>query len=183
MASSLLPQVQVRSGLAILLLLAACGDNTEADLDAGADAAPVGQGSEAESDLVINELSPPGDWVELHNRSSEAIDLCDYFLTDSMDRLDHYLALGGAAPPDACAPRMLAAGDYLVIATDDGAGDGHAPFKLGLADEIHVAVWTGEVVDGLLYVMTGDAGQSLAREPDGTGLFFTAEPSPGEANR
>jgi hypothetical protein len=182
-ALGLLPHPAVRIGLALLALLAACGDNTATEPDAGADAAPVGQGSEAESDLVVNELAPQDDWIELHNRSESDIDLCDYFLTDQMDRLDHYLALGGAAPPDDCAPRMMAAGAYLVIATDDGAGDGHAPFKLGLADEVHVAVWTGEVVDGLLYIMTGDAGRSLAREPDGAGLFYAADPTPGEANR
>jgi len=182
-ALALLPSTAVRTGLVFFALAVACGDNTQADMDAGSDAAPVGQGSEAESDLVINELAPQGDWVELHNRSSEAIDLCDYFLTDSMDRLDHYLALGGAAPPDDCAPRSMPAGDYLVIATDDGTGEGHAPFKLALADEVHVAVWTGEVVDGLLYIMTGDAEQSLAREPDGVGLFYAAEATPGEANQ
>lgn len=182
-APGLLSHIHVRACLAVLLLLAACGDNTETEPDAGADAAPVGQGSEAESDLVINELAPQADWVELHNRSASGIDLCGYFLTDQMDRLDHYLALGGAAPPDPCEPRVMAAGDYLVVATDDGAGEGHAPFKLGLADEVHVALWTGEAVDGLLYITTGDAGQSLAREPDGAGLFFAAEPTPGEANR
>jgi hypothetical protein len=172
----------VRTGLVILALACACGDNTATQADAGADAAPVGQGSEAESDLVVNEVAPQGDWVELFNRAEADIDLCDYFLTDSMDRLDHYLALGGAAPPDACEPHPLAAGAYLVIATDDGAEPGHAPFQLAMADEVHVARWTGEAVDGLLYVMIGEAGQSLARQPDGAGLFFAADPSPGEAN-
>jgi hypothetical protein len=166
----------------MLMLLVACGDNAETDVDAGADAAPVGQGSEAESELVINEVAPEGDWVELLNRSSAAIDLCDYFLTDQMDRLDHYLALGGAAPPDPCDSSPLAAGAYLIIETDDGAEPGHAPFKLAGADEVHVALWTGRTVDGLLYVMIGEAGQSLARTPDGEGLFFAGAPSRGEAN-
>lgn len=168
---------------AILVTLAACGgDDAPALPDGGTDAAPVGQGSEAESDLVINEVAPQGDWIELRNRSDAAIDLCDYFLTDQMDRLDHYLALGGAGPPDACEPNLLAAGAYLVIETDDGAEPGHAPFQLAMADEVHVALWTGRAVDGLLYVMLGEAGQSLARQPDGEGLFFVAEPSRGEVN-
>ncbi|HEU5056998.1 MAG TPA: lamin tail domain-containing protein [Kofleriaceae bacterium] len=172
----------MRRAAAILLCLAGCGDDARTAPDAGADAAPVGQGSEAESDLVINEVAPAGDWVELLNRSDAAIDLCDYFLTDQMDRLDHYLALGGAAPPDACEPNLLAAGAYLVIETDDGAEPGHAPFKLAAADEVHVALWTGRAVDGLLYIMIGEPGQSLARDPDGEGLFFPAAPSRGEAN-
>lgn len=174
----------MRARVAILLLLAAaCGDDADpATADAGTDAAPVGQGSQAEGDLVVNEVAPQGDWVELFNRSDRDLDLCDYFLTDQMDRLDHYLALGGAAPPDPCEPSMLAAGAYLVIATDDGSEPGHAPFQLAYADEVHVALWTGHVVDGLLYVMLGEPGQSLARAPDGQGLFFPAAPSPGEAN-
>ena len=175
----------VRRAAAILLCLAAfgaCGDNAETEVDAGADAAPVGQGSQAESDLVINEVAPEGDWVELVNRSDAAIDLCDYFLTDQMDRLDHYLSLGGASPPEPCEPALLAAGAYLVIETDDGAEPGHAPFKLAAADEVHVALWTGHAVDGLLYVMLGGPGQSLAREPDREGLFYVAEPSRGERN-
>jgi len=173
----------VRRLAAILLYLAACGgDDDPGQPDAGTDAAPVGQGSEAESDLVINEVAPQGDWIELLNRSGADIDLCDYFLTDQMDRLDHYLALGGAAPPDPCEPNLIGAGAYLVIDTDDGAEPGHAPFQLAMADEVHVALWTGRAVDGLLYVMLGDSGQTLAREPDGEGLFFIAEPSRGDSN-
>ena len=168
---------------AILLGLAACGgDDLPGQPDAGTDAAPVGQGSEAESDLVINEVAPQGDWIELLNRSGADIDLCDYFLTDQMDRLDHYLALGGAAPPDPCEPNLIAAGANHDNDTDDGTEPGHAPFQLAMADEVHVALWTGRAVDGLLYVMLGEPGQTLAREPDGEGLFFVAEPSRGEGN-
>lgn len=182
MALALLNRAGVRRAAAILLCLAACGDNGETHPDAGADAAPVGQGSEAESDLVVNEVAADADWVELQNRSAAAIDLCDYFLTDQMDRLDHYLALGGAAPPDPCEPALLEAGAYLVIETDDGAAPGHAPFRLAAADEVHVALWTGHAVDGLLYLATGEPGQTLARRPDGEGLFYPADPSRGEAN-
>jgi hypothetical protein len=169
----------------IFLLCAACGDDISPAADAAApDAAPIAQGSEAAGALVINEIAPrPSsgpDWIELVNRSDASIDLCDYFLTDSMDRLDHYLPLGGAAPPDPCEPRMLDAGEYLVVAADDG--ETGAPFELGRADEVHVASWTGRVEDGFLYLLVGEAGQALARSPDRDGLFFAAAPSPGEAN-
>lgn len=173
----------MRLSVAILLFALACGDDmAAAPPDAGADAAPAGQGSQATGDLVVNEVAPAGDWVELLNRSGRELDLCDYLLTDSMDRLDHYLALGGAAPPEPCAPRPMAAGAYLVIETDDGAAPGHAPFKLAMADEVHVALWSGQVVDGLLYIMLGEADQSLARRPDGEGLFHAGEPSRGQVN-
>ncbi len=54
------------------------------------------------------------DWLEIDNRSDEAIDLCDYFVTDSLDRLDHYHPLGGPCPRS-CPPNMLEAGGYLVV--------------------------------------------------------------------
>ena len=168
-----------RALLASLLLFAACGDDEGGSApDAGLpDAGPVTQGSEAASDLALNEVDPDGDpdWFELVNRSDSAIDLCDYFATDSLDRLDHYVALGGAAPPDACEPALLDAGDYLVVTPEI--------FGLGDADEVHIARWAdGAAVDGLLYLDVAHDGQTLARSPDGEGLFVASDPTPGEPN-
>jgi hypothetical protein len=169
----------VRRSLAVLLLLAACGGgDAESAADAGAaDAGPVVQGSEATGDLAINEVAPDGDpdWFEIVNRTGSAIDLCDTFATDSLDRLDHYLPLGGAAPPDACEPAMLEAGAYLVVTPET--------FQLANADEIHLAAWaTGASIDSLLYLDIAHDGQTLARSPDGEGPFVAADASPGEAN-
>jgi hypothetical protein len=175
-----------------LLLAAACGDDLAATPDAGApDAAPPGQGSEADAELVVNEVAPdlPGqpDWFEIVNRSDHALDLCGYFATDLLDRLDHYYPLGGAAPPDPCTPRMLEPGAYLLVYADDGAGAGdgadHAPFNLGQADEMHVATWTGIALDTLLYLQIGQRGQTLARLPDRDGLFYPAAPTPAAPNQ
>ena len=194
---SLAASGDVRCGLCLVLCAAAaCGDNAiapDARIDAGA---PRGQGSEATSDLVINEVAPRGegpDWIELHNRSAAAIDLCGVFLTDAADRIDHYLPLGGVMPPDACAPRMIDAGAYLVIFTDDvPIVEGtpidplHAPFELGIADEIHLVATTGQVIDGLLFLYPpgpdAPASVTVARSPDGAGLFFALPPTPGAAN-
>lgn len=173
-----------RAGVMVLVCaLGACGGDEEAAPDAAVpDAAPVGQGSEASADLVINEIDPHGapDWLEILNRSGDPIDLCDYLVTDALDRLDHYHPLGGALPPDPCEPSLLGAGDYLVVIADDGAEG--APFELGGGDELHLADWTGRAVDSLLYLHLDEDGRSLARAPDGEGLFFLAEPSRGEAN-
>lgn len=178
----------------VVLLLAGCDDVVPEEADAGPDAAPRGQGSEASSDVVINEVAPRGggpDWVELYNRGDAAIDLCGLFLTDSVDRLDHYLPLGGVMPPAACAPSMIEPGARLVIDADGTAlGDPidprHAPFELGVADEIHLIGTDGLVVDGLLYLY-GPGPEappvvSLSRDPDGEGLFFERAPTPGEPN-
>jgi hypothetical protein len=168
----------------------ACGGSGDSGVDAGADAAPpAGQGSEAREVLAVNEVAPRpvdgADWIEIVNRSDQALDLCDYFVTDSLDRLDHYLPLGGALPPDPCEPRLLEPGAYLVVHADDAAVQGmdHAPFRLGLADEAHVVTWTGAPVDSFVYLYPEtEEGLTLARVPDASGLFFLAEPTPGAAN-
>jgi hypothetical protein len=183
-------------GLAALAGLAGCGDNAAFVPDAAPPAAPRPQGSPATSDLVINEIAPRGagaDWIELHNRSSAPIDLCGAFLTDATDRLDHYLPLGGVMAPAPCAPRELAPGAYLVIYADDtmlvdGAliDPDHAPFQLGVADEVHLVATDGAVIDGLLYLYPPGPEASpdvtLARGPDGDGAFWPLAPTPGAAN-
>jgi hypothetical protein len=170
--------------LILVVVLAGCDDVRPVEDDAGP-AVPQGQGSEASSDLVINEVAPRGDgpdWIELFNRSDESVDLCGYFLTDSVDRLDHYLPLGGVAPPAPCEPMLLDAGARRIVLADGV----EAPFQLGIADEIHLVAVDGLVVDGLLFLYGPGplvpADVSLARDPDGDGLFFERAPTPGEAN-
>ncbi len=172
------------------LALAACGTSPSLGADAGEpDAAPRGQGSAPRGALVINEVSPRpsagADWIEIYNRSDAAVDLCEFFVTDSLDRLDHYLHLGGSAPPADCAPQMLGPSEYLVIYADDKAelGGEHAPFKLGASDEAHIVSVFGEAIDSLVYLhRDGDRGLSLARVPNGEGLFFASEESLGAEN-
>lgn len=175
----------------LLVLTAACADPGAHGADAGVDAAPGPrwQGAEARGELVVNEVAPRpssgADWIELHNRSDEALDLCDYFVTDSLDRLDHYLPLGGAPPPEPCEARLLAPGAYLVVTAGDAFEPGldEAPFALGLADETHVVTATGLAVDSLFYLYPSDGGgDSLARSPDGEGRFTLVAPTPGAAN-
>ncbi len=171
------------------LAVAGCDQPQSGGPDGGVDSGVRGQGSPPTGLLVVNEVAPrPADgpdWLELENRSDQTIDLCDYFVTDSIDRLDHYLLLGPAMYPDRCEPRPLAPGAYLVVYADDDpdAGPGHAPFQLGVADAAHVIGIDGLVVDSFIYLYPQDGdGRSLARSPDGEGLFYLAEPTPGAAN-
>jgi hypothetical protein len=182
------------AGLVIVVAFAAapaCGDNIVPPGQL-----PEGQGSEPTGDLVVNEIAPRGDgpdWVEIHNRGAQAIDLCGAFLTDGVDRLDHYLPLGGVMPPAACAPRMIEPGAYLVIFADDTPivstlplDPLHAPFELDIADEIHLVGTDGVVLDGLLYLYPpgpeAPADVTLSRSPNGAGLFYEREPSQGAPN-
>lgn len=164
--------------VALTLVGAACTEEPEPDPE------DLGQGSETNAPLAINEVAPRpdsgSDWLELVNTTGEAIDLCGFFVTDSLDRLDHYYPLGGTAPPDDCTPRWLEPGAYLVVYADDATG---APFKLGVADEAHIVTITGEPVDSFLYVFPdGFDGDSLARTPDGHGRFYPAAPTPEAPN-
>ncbi|HUQ08020.1 MAG TPA: lamin tail domain-containing protein [Kofleriaceae bacterium] len=182
---------RVAIGPGLALALAACGDNLIVPPPA-----PRGQGSEATSDLVINEIAPRGDgadWVELYNRTVTPIDLCGVFFTDAVDRLDHYLPLGGVMPPAPCPARTLAPGDRLVVYADDTPiVDGtpidpaHAPFELGVADEVHLISTDGAVIDGLLFLYPpgpdAPADVTLSRDPDGQGMFFPRAPTPAFAN-
>lgn len=153
--------------------------------DGGIDAVQ-GQGAPASAALVINEISPrsagESDWIELLNRSAEPIDLCGYFVTDALDRLDHYTLLGGDLPPAPCTPRWLAPGAYLLITADDSIATDHARFELGGSDEVHLVSTAGIATESLAYFYAASEGQTLARTPNGEGLFFPAIPTPGEAN-
>jgi len=170
--------------------LVACDSTPVVEVDAGPpDTGAVEQGSPARSDLAINEVSPrPGvgaDWIELVNRSDQPIDLCDFFVTDDLDRLDHYLALGGAVPPEPCTPVLVEPGAYHIVFADDGpdAGPDHAPFGLGNDDQVHVLTIDGLPVDSLIYLYPrGESRATLARIPDGEGLFHLAEPTQGWGN-
>lgn len=174
--------------IAIAFSFAACEEQNQVEVDAGFDAAVErGQGSEARGPLVVNEVMPKpvdgADWLELFNRSDEPIDLCGYFVTDSLDRLDHYHHLGGAPPPQVCEPVILGAGEYLVVVADNDSTAGHAPFKLGVADEAHVVSLRGEAIDSLLFLFPSESeGLSLARQPDGEGTFWLSDASQGMTN-
>jgi hypothetical protein len=183
--------MELRLVLPLGLALAACGDNITVPPEA-----PRGQGSEATSDLVINEIAPRGDgpdWVEVYNRGGEAIDLCGVFFTDAVDRLDHYLPLGGVMPPAPCAARMIGPGERVIVYADDtpiveGAAIDplHAPFELSVADEVHLVSTDGAVIDGLLFLYPpgpeAPADVTISRDPDGSGMFFPRTPTPAFAN-
>jgi len=148
-----------RSLLIVALALAAACDGAEPG-----DGVPA-QGAPATNELAINEVSWSDDWVEIVNRSPDTLELANYFLTDSPDRLDHFLALEGQLGP----------GGLLVITPET--------FGLSKAEEVHVLTSTGLGVDGLSYLVSdADDGLSLARMPNAEGPFYLVSPTPGQEN-
>lgn len=156
-----------------ILALAGCGEGggglcpePVTSPDAGP---PAGQGSAPRGDVVINEVAADGpDWIELLNRGSSPADIGGWFVSDAPDRLDHYYRF-----PDGT---TLAPGAYLVVACDEV----QAPFKLGKADGAYLIRPDGSTADAVLYLAPADG--TLARTPDGEGLFFAAAATPGGAN-
>ncbi len=144
----------------------------------------------AESPLVINELMASNlstvsdetgtfeDWIEIYNRSSETIDLGNYFLSDNFN-----------IPGKWQLPKTnLAANDYLLVWADNDPEDGvdsHASFKLsaggeelGLFQKVSDAF---TAVDLVRFDELSD-DESYARVPNGTGEFASHFSTPGWNN-
>ncbi|NYF12879.1 hypothetical protein HDC34_001173 [Pseudoclavibacter sp. JAI123] len=123
--------------------------------------------------VVINEIDSsggePGDWIELANPGTAAIDLEGYVLTDNSpeDPTHRYTIPAGT---------VVAPGAHLVIE------DGESDLGLGGADSVRLFGTDGTtVVDQ--YSWTRHAATTYGRCPDGTGEFAqTAVVTKGSAN-
>ena len=126
--------------------------------------------------LVINEVAAKGeplDWFELHNTSSEPIDLSALVVADDLSDASKRVAF----PPGT----EIQPGEYLQIEVDN---DNWAGFRLGGDEEM--GIW---LADGTLVALVdwdeedSGEGESYARVPDATGEFQTvSNPTPGAAN-
>ena len=121
-----------------------------------------------------------GDWIELYNPASSAVDLSGYTLTDDLTETSRWRIPDGTT---------IAAEGYLLIwADDENTGPPttsalHSDFKLSAGGE-QVGLYdaAGAVVDTLTYgEQTTDI--SFGRVPDGgTAWAFMPTPTPGAAN-
>ena len=125
-------------------------------------------------EVVINEVAArgePADWIEIVNRSGEAVDLTGWTVTD--DDPEHVHAFDSG--------QVLGAGAYLLLLKEDAGG---FTFGLGDADSVMLYAPDGTVVDST----TWEDGQapkdtSWGRMPNGSGDFMTLEtPTPGGVN-
>ncbi len=115
-----------------------------------------------------------GDWIELYNTSSEAVDLSGFFLTDNRNYPERW------SFPDAS---IIAPNDFLIIWADGEDTGLHCNFKLTKEGErIQLYDTTGVVMDEIVYKHQ-KTDVSMGRKIDGDQeLVFFEEPSPGASN-
>lgn len=118
------------------------------------------------------------DWVELFNLSSEeAVDLTGFYLTDNPERPAKWKFPDGM---------RLAAGERILVWCDDQEEQFgiHSSFRLDSAGE-YLALTDRDGVTVVDAVSFGAQFEdiSYARIPDGTGLWRSANPTPGARNQ
>jgi hypothetical protein len=148
--------------------------------------------------IVINEIrATGGDWIELYNGGAAGTDLSDWRLADS--------GLGGEARLAAAVrfPRgtVIPAGGYLLVVSEGGKKNAAATRRLCSgrpAAPCVAAAWRIDKSKGeTLRLFAADEtlaaeasipagavpkGRTWARQPDGSGEFAVAEPTPGRPN-
>ena len=115
--------------------------------------------------IVINEIesNPSPDWVELYNRSTAAVDISGWSVTDSDPTHAEFLPAG----------TLLAAGSFYVFTP--------AAFGLGQPDSAVLYDNFGRLVDS--YSWSVHAVGTYARCPDGFGAFLdVATATQGSSN-
>ncbi|MCF2707334.1 lamin tail domain-containing protein [Arcanobacterium haemolyticum] len=129
-------------------------------------------------DLLISEVesSPDGtpddsrDWIELHNRGSQPIDISGYTLKDNKDSHSYVFPAG----------TTLAPGEFVVISEIiDTTPGGHFTFGLGKEDSVRLFDEAGTLVDSVSW--TSHAPTTYVRADDGS-LVASSTPTPGSAN-
>ena len=178
------PVPKFRLGVSVLLFgmgCAACDGCTASSMDGG-------PGADGGALLVINELmasnasahrdefGEPDDWIELHNRSEQAIDLEGFTLSDDASQPDKHTFRAGVEIP---------AGGFLVVFADRQPFQGplHADFRLAReGEEVVLTAPSGAVVDHVLYGEQFE-DRSAGRFPDGEGdVVLLSTPTPGTPN-
>ncbi len=136
-------------------------------------------------DVVINEIMASNtktatdnngqydDWIELHNKSTAAVNVGGYFLSDDPTILEKW-----RIPTNT----MIPANGYLIVWADNDSSQNtatflHANFKLSTSGEdVYLSKTGGILVDNIKFG-TQKADFGLARRPNGTGNFTIQTPT------
>jgi CotH kinase protein/Lamin Tail Domain/Secretion system C-terminal sorting domain len=136
-------------------------------------------------DIVINEVMASNtktatdnngqfdDWIELHNKSTAAVNVGGYFLSDDATNLNKW-----KIPTNTTIP----AGGYLIVWADEDSSQNtatslHANFKLsGTGEAVYLSSTTQTLLDDAVFgAQRADFG--FARRPNGTGSFVIQTPT------
>lgn len=136
--------------------------------------------------VILNEVMPENDtlypdaagdcsaWVELYNRSSEAVSLLGYYLSDDT-----------AAPFRASLPDIeLGAGEYLIVClskSESTAGEVCVDFGLSAGESLVLTSIDGMRQDMIAYDGTCPENASFGRNANGD-LVYYGVPTPGNSN-
>lgn len=136
----------------------------------------------ADSSVVINEVMASNtathadeagefdDWIELYNRSAQAVDISGFYLTDNPENIGKWEIPAGT---------ILQPGSYLIVWADEDSSQGtyHANFKLSSSGEkIMLLNAQKQIVDEVTFgAQTTDQG--YARIPNGTGSHVIKAPT------
>lgn len=143
---------------------------------------PSEEGS-VSSSLVISEvmssnkgsvIDPEGnypDWIELHNDSSEELNIGGLGLSDDITDGVKYVFPSGT--------KLQADGYIVVWCTGEATGELYAPFKISSGESVVLFGATGNTLDTLILTGVSD-GCSYAL--DASGAWGEAKPSPGYPN-
>ncbi len=136
--------------------------------------------------VVISEIMPENDelfpdslgncsgWVELHNRSDEAVSLLGYYLSDDPDAPFRY----------ALSDEALEAGGYRVVYLSDAEGTGgelYAGFRLSAGETLLLTQIDGMRQDSYAYDGTCPDNASFGRDESGSVVYY-GTPTPGYEN-
>jgi hypothetical protein len=150
--------------------------NSDVSIEAYFTAAAVSSGIvinefSAENSILEDEYGDKDDWIEIHNKGDEAVDIENYFISDALStKLKHRIPKGKKGET------IIAPGAYKILWADDDVEQGplHLGFKLSdEGEELGIYQLSGtsvEIVDEVTF-NTQKPLTSFSRIPNITGSF------------
>ncbi len=123
---------------------------------------------------------PGGEWVELYNRGAAALDLAGWYIKDASGKRWTISAANSDADGDPTdgGETVIPAGGYLVVYRN-----GASMTLNNTRDNIFLYEPGGVRMDAYTYDLAGaPEGKSIARFPDGVGIWIDPEGTPGRDN-
>ncbi len=123
---------------------------------------------------VSDETGDFPDWVEIHNRTDQAVDISGYGLSDDLLSAAKWTFPNGT---------VIEPGGFLVVFCSGEVSRGrmHAGFKLSSSDDVILSTVSGKVVDSIS-LRAVSSGSSLGRSEADSNTWAEMFPSPGYPN-